>query len=772
MTESNFDTDDHSHMDSIIHENGTILTKEKQEAIAKKESQWIFLMRMLVLVVLVCSAIAVIVFTYLYMSQEEQEEFEDRFDSDSAKVIEAIGKTMDQTLGSLDGFVTDAIAHARSTNQSWPFVTIPFLPVKCGKVMKLTKIFGCFANIFVNPEQMDEWQRFVSENLEWIEEGKAVQAKDPEWIHPSDFDLNVSYEVFGYLGAVNHSQPTEYFNNFAPVWQQYPITPWLATNWDDLQDPAYGLPVVDAVENRRVGMIPSFNVVRDPDDEANVATATFWKGWAEQYIGPGDDPSEPISSILYPMYDTLESIYTEPEECEMPVGMMQVTVFFKDTIRDILPSDSQGIIVVFSSTTKCSATFTYRIDGPMTTYLGSGDHHDPAYDGFRKYVTLNEIMKTTKESGEGTTYTGLPLADSYCVNTIEVYPSKEMEDKYMTSDPLVFTIVAACIFLFTSLVFILYDCIVSRRQRIVMQRALASGAIVSSLFPENVKKQLYEEREEEQKKEQRLKTFANPAGAGRASLISFTQGNDFGTVLAKSSKPIADLFDNTTVFFADLAGFTSWSAKRTPVEVFELLETIYGAFDKVAVRRNVFKVETVGDCYVAVTGIPQPQRNHATIMVRFAQECMTEMNQLTVELASTLGDDTKDLQMRVGLHSGSTTAGVLRGDKGRFQLFGDTVNTASRMESNGVKGRIHVSQATADAITAAGKGRWLTAREDKIVAKGKGEMQTYFVGIVAGSTRTGIQSMRSSDQMSSFKDEGGDEHVAARDFQDPSEISL
>ena len=90
--------------------------------------------------------------------------------------------------------------------------------------------------------------------------------------------------------------------------------------------------------------------------------------------------------------------------------------------------------------------------------------------------------------------------------------------------------------------------------------------------------------------------------------------------------------------------------------------------------------------------------------------------------------------MRVGLHSGSTTAGVLRGDKGRFQLFGDTVNVASRMESNGVKGRIHVSQATADALTAAGKASWLTPREDKIVAKGKGLMQTYWVQINGGAT--------------------------------------
>jgi class 3 adenylate cyclase len=206
------------------------------------------------------------------------------------------------------------------------------------------------------------------------------------------------------------------------------------------------------------------------------------------------------------------------------------------------------------------------------------------------------------------------------------------------------------------------------------------------------------------------------------------------------------LYEETTIFFADLAGLTSWSSKRTPIEVFELLETIYSAFDIIAAKRGVFKVETIGDCYVAATGIPQPQADHAVILVKFAQDCMTQFSQLTHDLVATLGEDTAQLEMRVGLHSGATTAGVLRGAKGRFQLFGDTVNTAARMESNGVRGRIHVSQATANALIAKGKSHWLTAREDKVIAKGKGEMQTYFV---APKTDKSVFTAPSFDETSS-----------------------
>lgn len=123
-------------------------------------------------------------------------------------------------------------------------------------------------------------------------------------------------------------------------------------------------------------------------------------------------------------------------------------------------------------------------------------------------------------------------------------------------------------------------------------------------------------------------------------------------------------------------------------------------------------------------------------MVKFARDCLYKIGQVTSELALELGEDTNDLRMRVGLHSGPTTAGVLRGIKGRFQLFGDTVNTASRMESTGMPGRIQISQTTADELLSRGKGHWLTAREDTVDVKGKGKMQTYYVNADAAQTNT------------------------------------
>jgi Adenylate and Guanylate cyclase catalytic domain len=208
----------------------------------------------------------------------------------------------------------------------------------------------------------------------------------------------------------------------------------------------------------------------------------------------------------------------------------------------------------------------------------------------------------------------------------------------------------AIVFAFTIGMFAIYDWLVERRQKIVLHKAAQSTAIVSSLFPKQVRDRLLEDKPEDIKRKRhyssanQLKNFLSSSSIGDNNRVD-------------STMQMADLFPHCTVSFCDIVGFTAWSSSRQPDQVFILLQTIYNAFDNIAKRRRVFKVETIGDCYLAVTGLPEPQTNHAMIMARFAYECRHKMRELARDLSVALGPGTSDLTMKFGMHSGPVTAG-------------------------------------------------------------------------------------------------------------------
>ena len=100
--------------------------------------------------------------------------------------------------------------------------------------------------------------------------------------------------------------------------------------------------------------------------------------------------------------------------------------------------------------------------------------------------------------------------------------------------------------------------------------------------------------------------------------------------------------------YGDLVGFTAWSSGREPSQVFRLLENVYYAFDALAQRRKVFKVETIGDCYVAAVGLPKPRKKHAVALARFAHDCIFKMRNVLIDMEAQLGPGTTDLAIRIG----------------------------------------------------------------------------------------------------------------------------
>ncbi|MEG4574776.1 adenylate/guanylate cyclase domain-containing protein [Microcoleus sp. N3A4] len=186
--------------------------------------------------------------------------------------------------------------------------------------------------------------------------------------------------------------------------------------------------------------------------------------------------------------------------------------------------------------------------------------------------------------------------------------------------------------------------------------------------------------------------------------------------LKQSSDTIADTFADVTVLFADIVGFTQLSSRISPSDLVGLLNEIFSAFDQLAEKHGLEKIKTIGDAYMVVGGLPTPRPDHAEAIVEMALDM-----QETIEKFSC--DHGESIKLRIGINSGAVVAGVIGIKKFIYDLWGDTVNTASRMESHGLPGYIHVTSATYELL----QDKYIFENRGTIEVKGKGEMTTYFI---------------------------------------------
>lgn len=186
--------------------------------------------------------------------------------------------------------------------------------------------------------------------------------------------------------------------------------------------------------------------------------------------------------------------------------------------------------------------------------------------------------------------------------------------------------------------------------------------------------------------------------------------------LKREPGTIAEAYVSASVLFADIVGFTPLTEKLDPAEMIELLNEIYSHFDHLVERYGVEKIRTIGDNYMVVSGVPNPRRDHAQTIAHLALDMLEYGDRLDAVKGN-------KLNFRIGINSGSLTAGVIGTKKFQYDVWGDTVNTASRMESHGVAGKIQVTEETYKLI----KDKYMLEKRGAIEVKGKGEMETWFL---------------------------------------------
>eukprot|EP00980_Cylindrotheca_fusiformis_P016206 scaffold4815_cov107-Cylindrotheca_fusiformis.AAC.3 len=614
-----------------------------------------------------------------------------------------------QFFDALDSFASSIGAQAAAEhtfrNTSWPFYRVPEWSVQAEKLAQLSGVEHPIVGMspIVQENERDQWNSFAAQ-------------QNPVWYQES-----IEHEGYTELTREELLQRTIPFLHFYNPENDFQPTPVSRPGESIAYFQTYPIGLVQGVPVMMTNM-DILITSKQTEELYHITKATRRPTIGFTQIDVDLETTVPGSQIVQPIFHGAD---TKAEDRKI-VAITGIRLQWLDYFKNLLAEGEEGIVVVIESacpklthvgglydrwtvTESDRNIITYQVDGPHAVFLGENDLHDPNYDAL---VVSEPFVDLHIDQSQ------LPEGSCVPVLTLHVYPSAELEDSFKTNNDIIYTVVVIVIFAFTSIVFLLYDYSVGRRQRTVMDRIAKQDRIVSDVFPTAIRDRLFDNRAKNRMNANDVQDDDGPLGLDEAF---------YGTSNVTGSAPLADLFPSVTVVFADLVGFTAWSSAREPHQVFILLETIYGAFDKLAYRHGVFKVETVGDCYVAAAGLPEPTDDHPVVACKFARDCLKKMKDVTLKLEVSLGPDTSDLDLRTGIHSGQVTAGVLRGQRSRFQLFGDTMNTTARMESSSERCRIQLSQVTADLLKEAGLTRWIIPRSTKMFVKGKGEMQTYWL---------------------------------------------
>jgi hypothetical protein len=474
---------------------------------------------------------------------------------ENSETIFGIMKSLGVTATSLVLYKNDTV---------WPNYSVPHVAQRMAIARKLSKSTFIALSPIVELDQRSKWEGYAFSNQGWVNEGLAAQGEEsdlgriPFFIHSRTDDGLIPRSTTG---------------PFSPVWQMSPAPRDKSIINFNLFENDFIKSLAKFVDTHRH---PALSKLLDMTEVFGTSIPGLGK--------------KPESLLLQPIFEDFS------KDAKI-VAHFAAVLEWENYFKNILVKGAEGVVVVVEHT--CGEVFSFEINGPNVADLGTGDHHDRRYDDmvrttpFAAFKEAGNHDEDEDEDGEA------------CDYFLHIYPSDKLRNSYTTNNAVLCTTVVVLIFFFTSLVFVFYDKMMERKKDKMTNTANRTNQIVCSLFPQNVRDQIFS------------KEAAGNCGGkgdtwgGKRDPKSFLKERAHGenkNFAFGDSKPCADLFPYTTVMFADIIGFTAWSSVREPHHVFIFLETIFRGFDQIAKQRGVFKVETVGSIYVAVTGLPEPNK--------------------------------------------------------------------------------------------------------------------------------------------------------------------
>ena len=499
-----------------------------QEVLAKAESTAVFRLRVFVIMVLAAAAVAVSSVVYTTTLKAEDREFKSSFAGQSEKILRSFRSIVSERIAATGSLGVSLTAFALGQNATWPFVTMNNFQQRSASKRSLSKSLQTIVAHVISDEDRPAWEKYSVENDWWLQEGTEYQMKSGlQEFFPEDSGEFLPVRPYIYhfdssFQAEVHPGPGPY----VAIWQVSPVRKYHGVNFDMKSWFEYTKEISACLETKetvlgKLTTAPPGDISSDNPATKSFATVRSVANRETTYYD-----GDPMSNIFFPVFDTFE-------EDKKVVAMINMLFNWASYFDDILPDNVRGVTVVLSNA--CDEQWTYRIDGNSAYSVGEGDLHEEEFDDLAVSATFDEVLRIDDGSDQG-----ILLNQNGCDYKITVYPTKTFKDQHTSFMPVLMAVIVALVFVFTGFVFCVYDRLVERRQRLVMTSAVESNAIVSSLFPDTVRDRLLGGKYQMVSPSRRLK--------------SFLHGDDDDDDDTDEDQPIADLFPNATVLFADIAG--------------------------------------------------------------------------------------------------------------------------------------------------------------------------------------------------------------------------
>jgi hypothetical protein len=557
--------------DDLEHRDESAPARTEDSKNLRSNAKQVFRLKIVILLALLVAAVFAALASYRLMHRQQHRLFHDSFHADSEKLMASFYRGRENKLWTGLSLSITATNFAEATDNRWPFVTLPKFALLARGGLSLAAAYGIAVAPIVTNDTRLEWEEYATENQHLLGLDGHVRIRP---IAAGIFQIKDEATI-----GLEDSPDAELY---LPIWQAAfsgtaQFRDYNSIMWNSLSDP-----IIDKAYET---MIRTLTPV--------TAATVVYKSMSGKLV--------PRNTILFPILKSTED--------KTIVGAIAISSDLGGYFENTLNQDS-SLTVVTKNT--CGQVLSFEVLGSDVTFLGEGDLHDPKFD---ETVTISTTQRAQLELKEVATEFKNYFADAAapallsspydgrgndtigCSHTIAVYPTAAYHRQFETFWPLLFPMVCGVLFIVNFILFLGYDVLVKRRQVMVEQTAEDSNAIVNSLFPAEFRDRVILSNHQQQAKASH--DLPSPPHSiltkPRPWKSSSTLNNEQCDVMEVDT-PIAELYQNTTVMFADIAGFTAWSSEREPAQVFQLLETLYRSFDDTAKRLGVFKVETIGDC--------------------------------------------------------------------------------------------------------------------------------------------------------------------------------